>query len=97
MGRFFDTEKYSQEGIMEYIESLYPDSLLANGFDSCIIGVTQGTDSGRVVYDVAKMIEVCMEYGMTYEDAVEYLEFNTLNAYVGEYTPVYIDHLAGEL
>ena len=97
MGRFFDTEKYSQEGIMEYIKSLYPDSLLADGFDSCVIGITQGTDSGRVVYDVDKMVEVCMEDGMTYEDAVEYLEFNTLNAYVGEYTPVYIDHLAGEL
>ena len=96
MGRFFDTEKYSQEGIMEYIESLYPDSLLANGFDCCIIGITRGTDSGRVVYDVDKMAEVCMEDGMTYEDAVEYLEFNTLNAYVGEYTPVYIDNLAGE-
>ena len=97
MGKFFDKEKHSQEEIMEYIESLYPDSLLANGFDSCIIGITQGTDSGRVVYDVDKMVEVCMEDGMTYEDAVEYLEFNTLNAYVGEYTPVYIDHLAGEL
>ena len=96
MGRFFDTEKYSQEGIMEYIESLYPDSLLANGFDSCIIGITQGTDSGRVVYDVEKMIEVCMEDGMTYEDAYEYLEYNTLCAYVGEYTPVYIEYLAGE-
>ena len=97
MGKFFDKEKHSQEEIMEYIESLYPDSLLADGFDSCIIGITQGTDSGRVVYDVDKMVEVCMEDGMTYEDAVEYLEFNTLNAYVGQYTPAYIDHLAGEL
>jgi hypothetical protein len=96
MGKFFDTKKYNQEGIMEYLESCFPDSLLADGFDSCIIGVTQGTDSGRVVYDVEKMIEVCMEDGMTYSDAYEYLEYNTLCAYVGEYTPVYIEYLAGE-
>ena len=96
MGRFFDTTKYDQKGIMEYLESCFPDSLLADGFDSCIIGITQGTDSGRITYDVDKMIEVCMEDGMTYEDAVEYLEYNTLNAYVGQYTPVYIEYLSGE-
>ena len=91
MGKFFDKEKYSQEGIMEYIESLYPDSLLANGFDSCIIGITQGTDSGRVVYDIQKMLKVCMKgLESTEEEAWEWLEFNTFGAYVGETTPIYV-------
>jgi len=36
------------------------------------------------------MIEVLMEQDLSYEDSVEYLEFNTWNAYVGEKTPLYI-------
>jgi hypothetical protein len=29
--------------------------------------------------------------GMTLEDAIDYLEYNTFNAYVGEYTPIWIE------
>ena len=28
---------------------------------------------------------------MTEEDAIEHAEYNTFNAYVGEYTPIWID------
>ena len=28
--------------------------------------------------------------GMPYQEAMEYLEFNTLGSYVGERTPIYI-------
>ena len=64
------------------------------------------TQTLAVAYDYQKCIEILMdgaktpclgdggvitmEGGMTYEDAVEYLEFNTLGAYVGEHTPVFI-------
>ena len=79
-------------GIREEISEYFDDDLLfADGFDSAIIGVASGFDSGRVVYCYASMVEACMkEAGMTYEDAVEYLEYNTIGAYVGKQTPIYV-------
>jgi hypothetical protein len=74
--------------IEEIIESADPEALCADGFDQAIIG----TDvEGRIVYDINKMIEILMEDDEMEEiDAIEYLEFNTLFAYVGEMTPKYI-------
>jgi hypothetical protein len=74
--------------IEEIKESADPEALCADGFDEAIIG----TDiEGRIVYDINKMIEVLMEDDEMDElEAIEYLEFNTLFAYVGEMTPKYI-------
>ena len=36
------------------------------------------------------MVEVLLEEGLSHEDAIEHLDFNVLNAYVGENTPLYI-------
>ncbi len=80
------------QGIREQLADFFGDDLLfADGFDSAIIGVSCGSDSGRVVYNYDKMVEACMkEAGMTYEDSVEWIEYNTLSAYVGKQTPIYI-------
>jgi len=73
-------------------EQFGDDLLFADGYDGAIIGVASGFDSGRVVYSIPKMIEACMqEAGMTYEDSCEWIEYNTIGAYVGEHTPIYID------
>ena len=65
--------------------------MFADGFDSAIIGVCGGFDSGRVAYSVPKMLEaLCASDGMSYDEAMEYLEFNTIGVYVGENTPIYI-------
>lgn len=70
------------------------DLLFADFFDSAIIGVSIGCDSGRVVYDTEKMAEtLVVSDGMTYEEAWEFLEFNTFSAYVGENTPIYLSKL----
>jgi|TARA_R110000824_G_scaffold372234_1_gene562336 hypothetical protein len=81
-------------GIRERLVSYHgtDDFLFADGFDSCIIGVSVGCYSGRVVYDLQKTIESCVERdGMTYQEAVEWIEFNTISAYVGENTPIFIE------
>ena len=68
------------------------DFLFADGHDSAIIGVCVGHDSGRIVYDVEKMIEACVQdMGMSEEDAWEWLEYNTFGAYIGEDTPIYVE------
>ncbi len=72
--------------ILEY----YPDEeiLKADGFDDAVIGIDP--ESTRLIYDRNKMFDILVNQGMTMEEAVEYLEFNTFCAYVGEKTPIYI-------
>tara|TARA_A100001515_G_scaffold143762_1_gene145773 strand:+ start:315 stop:605 length:291 start_codon:yes stop_codon:yes gene_type:complete len=83
-----------KDSLLEYIEHHFPDSLLANGYDSAIIGVASGNDTGRVVYSIPKMIEICMkELAVDYNEALEWLEYNTFNAFVGEFTPIYLDEM----
>ena len=75
----------------ELCEHFGDELLFADGYDGAIIGVCGGHDSGRVAYSVPKMIDLCMrEAGMPYEEALEWLDFNTFGAYVGESTPIYI-------
>ena len=58
------------------------------GFDDAIVGTDT---SGKLVYNINKMIHILVENdNMTEEDAIEYLEFNVLNTYVGEMTPVHV-------
>jgi hypothetical protein len=64
--------------------------LKADGFDAAIIGIDMASE--RLVYDKRKMVEILTEE-MSEEDAIEYLEFNTWGAYVGEQTPIYVDRL----
>lgn len=57
-------------------------------YDGSIIGVT--TD-GRVVYDYDKMVEELMrDEEWDYEDAVEWIDYNTIRAlpYAGENGPI---------
>lgn len=65
------------------------DLLKADGFDKAVIGIEINT--GRLVYDVFKMKELLIKNdGMSSDDAMEYLDFNVLGAYMGEKTPIFI-------
>lgn len=67
------------------------DVLFADGFDEAIIGFEP--NEYRVVYSRNKCVEIlCQE--MSEEDALDYLEYNTFNAYVGEKTPIWVDDLS---
>jgi hypothetical protein len=57
-------------------------------YDGSIVGVT--TD-GRVVYDYDKMVEELMsEEGWSYEDAAEWIDYNTIRSipYAGPNAPI---------
>ena len=59
-------------------------------YDDGIVGVT---DEGNVVYSYEKLAEALMEHdGMTYEEAVEWLDYNTVRSvpYMGEFKPIII-------
>lgn len=58
-------------------------------YDSAIIGYD--VNSSRIVYDYEKMIEHLMETdGMEYEEAMEFIDYNTVRAcpYMGEQAPI---------
>ncbi len=65
---------------------------MCDGFDEAIIGMAERINLSHVVaYDVDKMLEIMVERdGMTYEEVMEYFDYNILGAWMGEYTPVYI-------
>ena len=70
----------------ELAEHFGNDLLFADNFDNAIIGVSMGISCGtKVVYDAKEMART-----LVVEEAWEYLEFNTFNAYVGENTPIFV-------
>ena len=63
-------------------------------FDGAIVGVT---DKSQVVYDMDLMVDLfATNNECTEEEAIEYLDFNTWCAYVGDETPRFynISHIA---
>lgn len=75
----------------ELAEFFGDDLVFATNFDNSIIGVSLGCNTRSVVYDAEKMAETLVtSENMTYEEAWEYLEYNTFSAYVGENTPIFV-------
>lgn len=68
------------------LECVDEDILIANGFDSAIIGIDES--SMRLIYSVKKCIHILTE-DMSEEDAIEYFDYNVKGSYVGEKTPIW--------
>lgn len=83
--------------IKTFIEINYPDYvdkiLLADGFDNCLIGFTSNQGGNPVaVYDKWKMIkQLAKDMNSDDGEALEYFDYNIEGAYVGEFTPKYLD------
>jgi hypothetical protein len=83
-----------REEIEQFIESYVEASeiLLADDFDDAFIGTAERFGMQAVAaYDEQKCIEILMSQGMDEEEAREYFEYNTLGAWVGEGTPIFIN------
>jgi hypothetical protein len=82
----------TKKQIEEYANETEAQLLFADGFDLAIIGL--GNQAGRpetVVYDYSKCVGILMTRdGMAYDEAVEYMEFNVVSAWVGDNTPTFI-------
>jgi len=76
----------------ELAEQFGSDLMFAVNFDNSIIGVSMGISCGtKVVYDAEEMARtLVISEGMTEQEAWEYLEFNTFNAYIGDNTPIFV-------
>lgn len=68
----------------------FEESIVFEDPDYCDAAIGVTTD-GRVVYDYGLMAESLMaEDGMTYEDALEIIDYNTVRAlpYIGDNAPI---------
>ena len=90
----------TRDELIAEIEERYPDAeiILADGFEDAFVGIAERCASPHVaIYDYVRMVDVLVKRdGMTEEEADEFLQFNVLGAYVGEGTPWYLTHRAGE-
>jgi hypothetical protein len=69
----------------------YDDFLKMDGYDDCLVGVVERfRQDSYFIYDKQLVLEKLQKNGMTYEEALEYYEYNQLGAYVGERTPAFL-------
>ena len=65
------------------------ECLLADGLNDAVVGISYGVEP-KTVYSVHKIIEILMEDGMEWEEAIEHFSYNIGGAYIGEKTPIFI-------
>lgn len=73
-------------------EEMEENVLLMDGFEEAFIGYSQRINEPVLaVYAWEKMVDVLMTRdGMSDEEAMEYIDFNCLGAWVGEQTPIIV-------
>ena len=78
--------------VRELLSEENPDALFADGLDDALVGVARRCGQPTLaVYDYEKCVEVFMSReGMSYEDAIEWMEFNVVGAWLGEGTPIWL-------
>lgn len=78
--------------LREWVCEYNPDALLADGFEDAVIGIAERcSQPALVVYDADKCVELLMQDSdMDEEEAREYFEFNTIGAWAGPGTPLFL-------
>lgn len=80
--------KFRIEQIMDALEE--SEALLADGFDDALVGHTQGANV-VAVYEYDMCVHILMDRdGMTCTEAIEFMDFNVVGAYVGPKTPMFV-------
>ena len=82
----------TKEELLEECGDLIGDGVelvTVDGYDDAILGID--SKSYRVIYDADEMVEILMEAeNMEEEEALEYLDYNVFNAWIGDQTPIYM-------
>jgi hypothetical protein len=67
-----------------------PEALFADGFDDALIGAARRCGQPTLAaYHYWRAVRI-LSTDMTVEEAVEYMEFNVVGAWMGPHTPVWI-------
>lgn len=81
------------ENILNEINESAEGSIILDGFDDAIIGITEefGKEP-RILYSKDKILEILTsDNHMDILEAIEYYEFNILGSYLGERSPIFLD------
>jgi hypothetical protein len=83
-------EKFQQ--IKEQLEEINPDAILLDEYEFALIGISRRFNMPPITcYDYDKCINILVTRDkMSYEEAVEYFNFNTLGCWAGEHTPIFL-------
>lgn len=76
--------------LLKALGRLNPQALIAEGFNDAITGICIN-DHGNLVaqYSTGKCIQILQDEGMSESDAIEFMDFNTIQAYVGPHGPIF--------
>ncbi len=74
--------------IISTLEELNPEAIMYDGFDDAIVGMIArcGTEP-LALYDREKCIQILVDKGVTYEEAVDYFSYNVEGCWAGPHTP----------
>jgi hypothetical protein len=76
----------------EELAALNPEALLVDGLNEAVIGFGhQFSNAPVAIYDYDKCIEIYMrDNGWDYDEAMEWMSFNVIGAWMGEGTPIFM-------
>jgi len=81
-----------REKISNYLNENGESVILMDGFDEALIGFSQRINEPLLaVYSWEKMIDLCIKRDkMEYEEAIDYVQYNCISAWIGDETPVIV-------
>jgi hypothetical protein len=91
--------KYSEEAnekakqdIQDYCLNFFDDSIItADGFELAFLGCGYSFGGAYAIYNFSTCMEILMQRdGMTYEEAMEYYDYNIFGSWMGDNTPIFI-------
>jgi len=81
-----------QNNLRKFLANIDEEILLADGHEHAFLGVANTPNGYVAVYSTDEIIDKFMnEDLMDYETAEEYVQYNIIQAYVGERTPIFLE------
>lgn len=71
----------------EWIKENNAEAILWDECDSALIGITP---NGEAVYSIERLWEVFVSQGMSEDEAMDWVDMNILNVYLGPFTPIHV-------
>jgi hypothetical protein len=84
-------EGVTREDAEAWAEDADVELIFYDGMDDAIVGIGQRFTTYFMVYDFEKVLDkLVTRDGMSYEDALEYFDFNIVGGWVGDATPCFV-------
>jgi len=82
----------TRETLDEHLTEMGESTLLMDGFDEACIGFSRRINEPLLaVYSYDKMVDILVERdGMDAEEAMEFIDYNCVGAWIGEQTPIIV-------